>query len=110
MGYIMAEDAYSSRKWYAGLNESANAMRPFLPLQHRQKILLDPVGHTSRHDNLPHAQIQWVSVMLPAYLHVQSQPDQSHTAMPQASQVLRSLGCSAMCQMSSGASLLTARS
>lgn len=36
MGYIMAEEAYKSRKWYAGVNESAKAMRSFLPLQHGQ--------------------------------------------------------------------------
>ena len=37
MGYIMAEDAYSSRKWYAGLKESAKAKRSFLPLQQQEQ-------------------------------------------------------------------------
>ena len=39
MGYIMAEEAYSSLKWYAGLKEFANAIRSFRPLQGRSKAL-----------------------------------------------------------------------
>ena len=37
MGYIVAEDKYSSRKWYIVENEDANAIRSLRPLHSKSK-------------------------------------------------------------------------